>query len=38
MYRTIQKSLTHPLLALGSTLLWGVIELVALNRRHRADR
>jgi len=38
MYRTIQKSLTHPLLALGSTLLWGVIELVALNRRLRSGR
>ena len=35
MYKTLQKSLTHPLLALGSTLLWGVVELVALNRRRR---
>lgn len=38
MYKTIRKSLTHPLLALGSTVLWGIIELVALNRRHRPGR
>ncbi|MGE5469547.1 MAG: hypothetical protein ACM3X0_01985 [Bacteroidota bacterium] len=32
---TLRKSLTHPALAMGSTLLWGVVELIALNRRRR---
>ncbi len=28
----MRRLLTHPALALGSTLLWGVIELLALLR------
>lgn len=35
MSRLIRRTLTHPLLAVGSTLLWGVIELFALNRLRR---
>jgi len=31
----VRQAFAHPLLALGSTLLWGVIELVALQRRAR---
>ena len=39
MLRTlIRKTLTHPALALGSTVLWGLIELVALNRFRRGSR
>lgn len=35
MKQIIHRTLTHPLLAIGSTLLWGVVELLALNRRRR---
>jgi hypothetical protein len=35
---TIRKILTHPVLALGSTVIWGLIEFVALNRMHRNGR
>lgn len=35
MRTTAYKLLTHPLLALGSTLIWGLVELVALNRLRR---
>jgi hypothetical protein len=37
MRTLVRKLLTHPMLALGSTLIWGLVELVALNRlrRHR---
>ncbi|HEX6736065.1 MAG TPA: hypothetical protein VF096_14755 [Azonexus sp.] len=34
----LRKTLSHPLLALGSTMLWGLIELVALNRYRRPGR
>lgn len=35
MYSTLRKTLAHPALAIGSTLLWGIIELVALSRAGR---
>lgn len=35
MYRAIRKTLSHPALALGSTVLWGIIELIALYRARR---
>jgi hypothetical protein len=34
----IRKILTHPALALGSTVIWGLIEFVALNRLRRSGR
>ena len=30
-----RRAITHPALALGSTVLWGVLELVALQRARR---
>jgi hypothetical protein len=38
MSMTIRKMLTHPVLALGSTVLWGLIEFFALNRMRRNGR
>jgi len=38
MRSIIRKTLTHPTLALGSAALWGLIELVALNRFWRSGR
>lgn len=41
MHTIIRKALTYPVLALGSTLIWGTIELLALNRfrqSHRRER
>ncbi|MDT8998251.1 hypothetical protein RQP53_03060 [Paucibacter sp. APW11] len=35
MQASIQRWITHPALALGSTVLWGVIECVALWRSRR---
>ena len=35
MRTTLRKLLTHPLLALGSTVIWGFVELIALNRLRR---
>ena len=32
MRDTVRNFISHPALALGSTLLWGMIELVALCR------
>jgi hypothetical protein len=34
----IRKTLTHPALAIGSTVLWGLVELLALNRFRRSGR
>jgi len=36
----MRRFISHPALALGSTLLWGVIELLALlrSRRNNSDR
>lgn len=38
MSMNIRKFLTHPVLALGSTVIWGLIEFVALNRLRRNER
>jgi hypothetical protein len=38
MRAAIRNLLSHPALALGSTVLWGVIELVALLRSRRLAR
>jgi hypothetical protein len=38
MLKTIRKSIAHPALAIGSTLLWGVVEFVALQRAMRTGR
>lgn len=38
MSMNIRKLLTHPILALGSTVIWGLIEFVALNRLRRHQR
>lgn len=38
MYKALRKTLAHPLLAIGSTVLWGIVELVALNRPARAGK
>ncbi len=35
MYLAYRRFVTHPMLALGSTLLWGVVELLALWRARR---
>jgi len=35
MYKTIRKTITYPVFAFGSSLLWGIIEFVALNRSRR---
>ncbi len=34
----IRKTITHPALALGSTLLWGLVEFMALRRPRRLPR
>ena len=38
MHELMRKAIAHPALALGSTLLWGLLELVALQRLRRAAR
>lgn len=38
MSMSLRKTLAHPALALGSTVLWGLIELIALNRFRRFRR
>ncbi|MDB5815423.1 MAG: hypothetical protein JWN23_2540 [Rhodocyclales bacterium] len=38
MLRKIRKTIAHPALAIGSTLLWGVVEFVALQRSARMSR
>lgn len=38
MHNLIRKTFSHPALAIGSTVLWGIIELLALSRCHRAGR
>ncbi|MEI8164643.1 MAG: hypothetical protein WCI19_16030 [Betaproteobacteria bacterium] len=35
MYPLLRKMIAHPALAIGSTLLWGILELIALQRSHR---
>ncbi|MDB5800542.1 MAG: hypothetical protein JWL63_1481 [Rhodocyclales bacterium] len=38
MLKTIRKTITHPALAISSTLLWGIVEFVALQRSARMGR
>lgn len=38
MHARLRRMLTHPVLALGSTLFWGLVELVALNRLSRSGQ
>jgi hypothetical protein len=38
MLKIVRRTITHPSLAIGSTLLWGVIELLALQRSARMAR
>jgi len=33
MKNFFRRTVTHPALAIGSTLLWGLVELLALQRR-----
>lgn len=33
MKEFFRRTVTHPALAIGGTLLWGVVELLALQRR-----
>ncbi|MCX7162978.1 MAG: hypothetical protein WCI19_15825 [Betaproteobacteria bacterium] len=35
MYPLFRKLIAHPALAIGSTLLWGMVELIALQRTRR---
>lgn len=35
MKRLVRRIACYPFLALGSTLLWGAVELLALQRAHR---
>jgi len=34
----VRRMITHPALALGSTVLWGVVELLALTRSRLLGR
>jgi hypothetical protein len=38
MYNTARRTLGHSLLVLGHALIWGLVELVALNRYRRPGR
>ena len=38
MTNIFRKTFAHPALALGSTVFWGLIELIALQRSCRANR
>jgi len=38
MRNLFRKTITHPALALGSTVLWGLVEFMALHRSQRAAR
>lgn len=33
-----RKTISHPILALGSTVLWGLLEFIALQGSRRAAR
>lgn len=33
MKKLLRRAITHPALAIGGTLLWGIVELLALQRR-----
>jgi len=38
MNKAIRKTLAHSALVLGRTVIWGLVEFVALNRYRRSDR
>lgn len=38
MYDLFRKTFAHPVLALGSTVLWGLLEFIALQGARRAMR
>ena len=38
MYNTARRTLGHSLLVLAHALIWGLVELVALNRYRRPGR
>ncbi len=38
MRKLFRKTITHPALALGSTLLWGLVEFIALQGSRRTAR
>ena len=38
MLEIFRKTISHPALALGSTLLWGLVEFIALQGSRRAAR
>jgi hypothetical protein len=38
MRQFLRKAVTHPALSIGSVVLWGLFELIALQRSHRADK
>jgi hypothetical protein len=38
VFRLIRRSVSHPLLSIGSVLLWGLLEFAALQRSRRLDR
>jgi len=38
MRAIIHKTIFHPTFALVSTLLWGIVEFIALQRSHRSTR
>jgi hypothetical protein len=38
MRNFFRKTISHPALALGSTVLWGLIEFMALQSSRRAGR
>lgn len=38
MSNYFRRAVTHPMLAIGSTLLWGIVELVALQRSRTLPR
>ena len=38
MRELFRRTITHPAMALGGTVLWGLVEFVALQRSHRAAR
>ena len=38
MRNLFRKTITHPALALGGTVLWGFVEFMALQKSRRAAR
>ncbi len=38
MHHVVQKALTHPVISLGTAILWGILEFMALQRLRREDR